>query len=112
MASVVLSILPLVTVSALALLVPSSVMMMSRRSGRHSAVTPGGERWVLLALAAGGILSGIAGAVLAVPLTAVGWSLIQIWFPDPRTPDASSTEGAPPDALPLDPSGPATPTGS
>ncbi|MGC5655575.1 UNVERIFIED_CONTAM: AI-2E family transporter [Kocuria sp. CPCC 205315] len=60
---------------------------------------------VLLALAAGGILSGIVGAVLAVPLTAVGWALIQIWFPDPGNPDARP--GA---ALP-DPPGPAAPTG-
>lgn len=43
---------------------------------------------VLIALAGGGILSGIVGAVLAVPLTAVGWSLIQIWFPAPGTPPA------------------------
>jgi putative heme transporter len=51
---------------------------------------------VLLALAGGGILSGIAGAVLAVPLTAVGWSLIQIWFPNPRNPDTLSRTDAHP----------------
>jgi predicted PurR-regulated permease PerM len=66
---------------------------------------------VLLALAAGGILSGIAGAVLAVPLTAVGWSLIQIWFPNPRTPGTAPEKDAPPDAVPPGPPGPAALTG-
>jgi putative heme transporter len=51
---------------------------------------------VLLALAAGGILSGVVGAVLAVPLTAVGWALIQIWFPNPRNSDALSRPAARP----------------
>ncbi|NVC22641.1 AI-2E family transporter [Kocuria salina] len=51
---------------------------------------------VLLALAAGGILSGVVGAVLAVPLTAVGWALIQIWFPNPRNPDVLSRPAARP----------------
>lgn len=66
MASVVLSLLPLVTVSALALLVPASVMMLSRRSGRHSAVTPGGERWALLALAAATVTIGALAGALAI----------------------------------------------
>jgi predicted PurR-regulated permease PerM len=34
---------------------------------------------ILLALAIGTIVGGITGAVLAVPLTAVGWSVIQVW---------------------------------
>lgn len=34
---------------------------------------------VLLALSAGAILGGVAGAVLAVPLTAVGWAVLQVW---------------------------------
>ena len=34
---------------------------------------------VLLVLAAGSILGGVAGAVLAVPLTAVGWGVLQVW---------------------------------
>jgi predicted PurR-regulated permease PerM len=39
---------------------------------------------ILIALTAGTILGGIAGAVLAVPLTAVGWAIIKVWDgPDP-----------------------------
>lgn len=34
---------------------------------------------VLLVLAGGSILGGVAGAVLAVPLTAVGWGVLQVW---------------------------------
>jgi predicted PurR-regulated permease PerM len=34
---------------------------------------------VLLALAVGTALGGIVGAVLAVPLTAVGWAIIKVW---------------------------------
>lgn len=34
---------------------------------------------VLLALAAGSVLGGVAGAVLAVPLTAVAWAVLQVW---------------------------------
>ncbi|MDD0858417.1 AI-2E family transporter [Arthrobacter alpinus] len=34
---------------------------------------------ILLALAAGTTLAGLIGALLAVPLTAVGWSIIKIW---------------------------------
>jgi predicted PurR-regulated permease PerM len=34
---------------------------------------------ILLALAAGTILAGIVGAVLAVPLAAVGWAVIKVW---------------------------------
>ncbi|WP_219588405.1 AI-2E family transporter [Kocuria flava] len=57
---------------------------------------------VLLALSAGSVLGGVAGAVLAVPLTAVAWAVLQVWTtryqggddpllgPDP----VSSAEGA------------------
>jgi len=39
---------------------------------------------ILIALTAGTILGGIAGAVLAVPLTAVVWAIIKVWdAPDP-----------------------------
>ncbi|MGK0715499.1 AI-2E family transporter [Leucobacter sp. W1153] len=34
---------------------------------------------ILLALTVGTVLSGILGAVLAVPLAAVGWGIIQVW---------------------------------
>jgi len=34
---------------------------------------------ILVALTAGTILAGLAGAVLAVPLTAVAWSIIKVW---------------------------------
>lgn len=34
---------------------------------------------ILLALTAGTILGGVAGAVLAVPLTAVAWGVLQVW---------------------------------
>jgi predicted PurR-regulated permease PerM len=34
---------------------------------------------VLLALAVGTALGGIVGAVLAVPLTAVGWAITKVW---------------------------------
>lgn len=39
---------------------------------------------ILVALTAGTILGGITGAVLAVPITAVGWAIIKVWDrPDP-----------------------------
>ena len=39
---------------------------------------------ILVALTAGTILGGIIGAVLAVPITAVGWAIIKVWdHPDP-----------------------------
>lgn len=34
---------------------------------------------ILLALTIGTVLSGIVGAVLSVPLTAVGWAIVKIW---------------------------------
>jgi putative heme transporter len=34
---------------------------------------------ILLALSAGTIVGGVAGAVLAVPLTAVAWGVLQVW---------------------------------
>jgi predicted PurR-regulated permease PerM len=51
---------------------------------------------VLLALAGGGILAGIVGAVLAVPLTAVGWAVLLIWYERPAEPALP----APGDVLP------------
>ena len=45
---------------------------------------------ILIALTAGTILGGIAGAVLAVPLVAVGWAMIKVW----DGPDASITQRA------------------
>ncbi len=47
-------------------------IVMGRALSLHSLV-------VLLALAVGTIVGGFFGAVLAVPLTAVAWSVIQIW---------------------------------
>lgn len=39
---------------------------------------------ILVALTAGTILGGITGAVLAVPIAAVGWAIIKVWdHPDP-----------------------------
>ncbi|BDZ53980.1 AI-2E family transporter [Agromyces marinus] len=39
---------------------------------------------VLIALTSGTIVGGIVGAVLAVPITAVGWAIIKVWdAPDP-----------------------------
>lgn len=58
-------------------------MVMGRALSLHPLV-------VLLALAGGGILSGVVGAVLAVPVVAVGWAVIQIWFPAPEEPAAPS----------------------
>ncbi len=34
---------------------------------------------ILLALTVGTVLSGVVGAVLSVPLTAVGWAIVKIW---------------------------------
>ncbi|MEX5261237.1 AI-2E family transporter [Kocuria sp. CPCC 205263] len=57
---------------------------------------------VLLALSAGTVLAGVAGAVLAVPLTAVTWAVLQVWTtryqtgedpvlgPDPVSPEESA----------------------
>lgn len=67
-------------------------MVMGRVLSLHPLV-------VLVALAGGGILSGIVGAVLAVPLTAVGWALILLWFPNPRHPDGASGKDGPPNPV-------------
>ncbi|MCZ2404876.1 AI-2E family transporter [Paenarthrobacter sp. Z7-10] len=52
---------------------------------------------ILLALAAGTTLAGLIGALLAVPLTAVGWTIIKTWsgrdLPGPEPID-DSAEGA------------------
>jgi len=43
---------------------------------------------ILFALTAGAILAGIIGAVLAVPLAAVAWAILQVWTAeDPRVED-------------------------
>lgn len=77
-------------------------MVMGRVLSLHPLV-------VLIALAGGGILSGIVGAVLAVPLTAVGWALIQLWFPNPRPPDVPSGKDAPPNPVLPEPPAPPCP---
>lgn len=38
---------------------------------------------ILVALACGAVLAGILGAILAVPLTAVGWAILRIWATKP-----------------------------
>lgn len=56
---------------------------------------------VLLAVAAGTLLGGVAGAVLAVPLTAVAWAIIEIWTGrDGSTAVSSETAPTDDDALP------------
>ncbi len=61
---------------------------------------------VLLALAGGGILPGIVGAVLAVPLTAVGWAVLLIWFERPAEPALPAPGDVPPQQIaPPDPAG-------
>lgn len=51
---------------------------------------------ILLALAAGSTLAGLVGALLAVPLTAVGWTVVKTWMePDlsPPIPDLGVSAG-------------------
>lgn len=61
---------------------------------------------ILLALAAGTTLAGLVGALLAVPLTAVGWSVVRTWSgegmpaatpdaPEPDPPPAAGPEADP-----------------
>lgn len=70
---------------------------------------------ILVALTAGTILGGIVGAVLAVPIAAVGWAIIKVWdAPDPslderkplrlrrKTASGATSE---PDARPADSAG-------
>lgn len=40
---------------------------------------------ILIALTAGAVLAGIIGAILAVPLAALGWAIAKIWFSDSFT---------------------------
>ncbi|MCP6606383.1 AI-2E family transporter, partial [Klebsiella pneumoniae] len=47
-------------------------VVMGRTLSLHAIV-------VLLALTVGTIVGGIFGAILAVPITAVGWAVIQVW---------------------------------
>lgn len=52
---------------------------------------------ILLALTIGTVLSGIVGAVLSVPLTAVGWAIVKIWSGrDSDAVDAHAAESASP----------------
>ena len=49
---------------------------------------------ILLALTAGTILGGIIGAVLSVPIAAVGWAIVKTWNPPaaaPRDPEIEQT---------------------
>ena len=48
---------------------------------------------ILLALAAGVILAGIAGAVLAVPVTAVAWAVVKVWREPPQQAGAALPAG-------------------
>ena len=60
---------------------------------------------ILLALTAGTILAGIIGAILAVPLTAVAWSVIKVYTgedagdPEPAEPAGTGEESAEPVAV-------------
>jgi putative heme transporter len=56
-------------------------VVMGRSVSLHSLV-------ILLALTAGTILGGIVGAILAVPVAAVAWAVIQVWTGDTK-PEAS-----------------------
>lgn len=49
---------------------------------------------ILLALTAGTLVGGIVGAVLAVPITALAWSIISIWN---ESPGSTDEEGSPAD---------------
>lgn len=59
---------------------------------------------ILMALTAGTIVAGIVGAVLAVPLAAVAWAIIQVWTaedpdledmnPDLPPPDSKASQGS------------------
>ncbi|GGG58797.1 AI-2E family transporter [Kocuria dechangensis] len=60
-------------------------IVMGRALNLHALV-------ILLALAGGAIIAGVVGAVLAVPVTAVAWSVLLIWTRSPQ----ASVEGPPP----------------
>ena len=53
-------------------------VLMGRSMKLHSFV-------ILIALTVGTVLGGIVGAVLAVPITAVAWGIVQVWD-GPNTP--------------------------
>jgi predicted PurR-regulated permease PerM len=55
---------------------------------------------ILVALTAGTILGGITGAVLAVPIAAVGWAIVKTWNDDTPRPVAASPVA---DAVPSKP---------
>jgi putative heme transporter len=52
---------------------------------------------ILLALTAGTILSGIVGALLAVPIAAVAWTVVSQWNADPDEGSADGWDGGPDD---------------
>ncbi|MEO6200925.1 MAG: AI-2E family transporter [Cryobacterium sp.] len=54
---------------------------------------------ILVALAAGTIVGGIAGAVLSVPIAAVGWAILKVWNRPPETETRAETR-AETEALP------------
>ena len=58
---------------------------------------------ILVALTAGTILGGIVGAVLSVPIAAVGWAIIKVWnAPPAAAPPALDSEAPPePSAAPV-----------
>ncbi|MET1033721.1 MAG: AI-2E family transporter [Arthrobacter sp.] len=59
---------------------------------------------VLMAITAGTVLAGIAGAVLAVPLTAVAWAVVKVWTaedPADAPGEGRPAGGAPPSAAPV-----------
>src|SRR5699024_1656654 len=49
---------------------------------------------ILMALTAGTVLSGIIGAVLAVPLVAVAWGIITVWTGRDEAADGSAIDDA------------------
>ncbi|WP_374947824.1 AI-2E family transporter [Agreia sp.] len=56
---------------------------------------------ILVALTAGTILGGITGAVLAVPIAAVGWAIVKTW--NENGPATSASPVAPPPAIDAEP---------
>lgn len=61
------------------------------------------------ALGRASIPAGIVGAVLAVPLTAVAWSVLLIRYENPAGPEVPAPGGAPPPPVLPGPPGPAGP---
>ena len=57
---------------------------------------------ILLALASGTVLAGIIGALLAVPVTAVAWTVIKTWTGRGESPDGPPLSGSSWDASPAE----------